>query len=135
MGRVSVFDRKRRREQLMRRQKERCFYCGRRVGKEPGCLAPICDHFKPHHARQPGERHQLVLACEWCDKAKGAMSGPEFQALVQAETATRDFASAMADIKRKARTINVQRFASLRGGAAAAAPPITNPASVEGRLD
>ncbi len=77
----------RRRNRLMKAQEGKCFYCTREVHAAPQLdktrlLDPVVEHYIPRHAGGVGENIRLVLACHQCDKMKGMISGPDFEAVL-----------------------------------------------------
>jgi 5-methylcytosine-specific restriction endonuclease McrA len=94
------------RARLMERQVGRCRYCERLLNMGTRELLPILDHFVPRS--RGGTRRDLVLACHWCDKTKGAMHGGDFLRLIYWETVGRGltFNQARSAINRKAKQNN-----------------------------
>lgn len=70
----------RKRRQLHVVQQGRCYYCPESIGiyvRDKG--EPVLEHYIPQSA---GGR-RVVLACKSCDKIKGMIHGPEFEAIIK----------------------------------------------------
>jgi hypothetical protein len=78
----------RKRAKLHVEQQGRCFYCRFEIGvfvDDPG--NPVLEHYIPHSLG--GTR--VVLACQSCDKVKGMIQGPEFEAIIAGVVAGGEF--------------------------------------------
>lgn len=74
----------RRRDKIAEDQGWRCYYCERKIGYDLSkSQRPILEHFVPRHAGRIRTAKRVVVACAFCDKAKGPMFGPEFMEIVR----------------------------------------------------
>jgi HNH endonuclease len=65
------------REKLIRNQKNRCFYCGRKRGAEL-----TLDHVYPRSKGGTSEESNLVAACLECNRDKGDLTLEEYRVAV-----------------------------------------------------
>lgn len=92
-------------------QTTQCFYCKRETNPSIKELVPVAEHYTPRHAKPRHEKHDVVLACAWCDKAKGMLHGEEFMCIViQATGAGNTFKQAQPLIAARAKKANVAKF-------------------------
>lgn len=100
----------RRRKRLIAENGICCHYCTRETDEAVKTLFPVVEHFIPRHMeKQVGEK-KLVLACNWCDKTKGMLTGPEYIAIVQEFLARYPrFEVAQMYISRKCKALNRDR--------------------------
>jgi 5-methylcytosine-specific restriction endonuclease McrA len=79
MARMSVSDKARRIRSLAQRDGMRCRYCRAALDEDgPDMFRPILEHWTPKSRGGSNDLSNLVLACKFCDTAKGAMTGDEF---------------------------------------------------------
>jgi hypothetical protein len=108
------------------KQNDRCRYCQREVRPETKIMRPVLEHYLPRHRMKSGDRAHTVMACAWCDKAKGMMHGDDFLALIAKHTVDQPFGNkAMSLIRQEAKQINnalhkeyMQRFNNTSAGEA-----------------
>lgn len=73
---MSTTDKARRIRALARRDGMRCRYCRVPLADEgPQSLKPIIEHWVPKSRGGSNDLSNLVLACKFCDNAKGTMTG------------------------------------------------------------
>lgn len=78
---------KRRVQRLYKAQDGRCHYCQLLIDLttlQPYPRAPTIDHVIPISRGGKNTRENLVLACHFCNKRKGDMTGDEFRAFRRA---------------------------------------------------
>lgn len=99
------------RARLHHKQNGKCFYCPRPVGVlSEQQNYPVLEHYIPRH--QGGRR--VVLACQWCDKKKAMIPGPEFEAIIARHTtdAGKPFDQVQQAISAECASINLKLHAS-----------------------
>ena len=67
------------RDWFFSRHMGRCFFCRRKIPRMQSTL----DHLVPLTRMGPDEGENLVLACSWCNKDKGTMTGQEYMEYIE----------------------------------------------------